>query len=75
MRNCDYEEFINRDKVNLDIFWLKDDRSNTQRIFPPQKSSPRKSWKTSFERICRDCDGFGWRRETAGVSQPVKVDA
>jgi hypothetical protein len=37
-RSFDYEELINRDKVSLDIFWLKDRSSKTPKICPTPAS-------------------------------------
>jgi type I restriction enzyme M protein len=78
MRNCDYEEFINCDKVNLDIFWLKDESLEDSANLPAPDiiaAEIMEDLQANFETVCRDCDGFGWRRETVGVSEPVKVDA
>jgi len=42
------EELIKRDKLNLDIFWLKDESlEDSAPIFPNPTSSPPKSSKTS----------------------------
>ena len=45
-----YDDLVKRDKVNLDIFWLKDDSLEDSAIFPRQTSSPPRSWKT-FRRV------------------------
>jgi hypothetical protein len=42
-----YEDLIKRDKINLDIFWLKTKPLKTPPIFPPPKSSPPTLSKTS----------------------------
>jgi hypothetical protein len=63
MRNHEHRGFTNRHKVNLAIFWLKDEHSNTLPIFRRQTSSPQKSWKTSkrtlkqFAEIATDLGG------------------
>ena len=33
-RSFSYEELLKRDKVNLDLFWLKDESLETARTFP-----------------------------------------
>ena len=43
-----YEELTKRDKVNLDIFWLKDEALEDSANLPPPKLSPRRlptTWK------------------------------
>ncbi len=35
-----YDDLIKRDKVNLDIFWLKDESLEDSANLPPQTSSP-----------------------------------
>ena len=42
-----YDELVKRDKVNLDIFWLRDESMGDTANLPRPTSSPMKSWRTS----------------------------
>jgi hypothetical protein len=46
-RAFDYEDLMKRDKVNLDIFWLRDKNLEDSDDLPPPTSSPRRSPTTS----------------------------
>jgi len=62
----------------FDIFWLKDESLEDSANLPAPDiiaAEIMEDLQANFETVCRDYERFGWRRETAGVSEPVKVDA
>jgi type I restriction enzyme M protein len=46
-RSFDYDELINRDKVSLDIFWLRDQSLEDSDNLPEPACLPARSWMTS----------------------------
>jgi hypothetical protein len=44
-RRFAYADLVARDKVNLDIFWLKDDTSTTPTCCRRRRRSRRRSWR------------------------------
>jgi hypothetical protein len=72
MRNYHYEELTNRD-----LLAQRRSLEHSANLPAPDIIAAKimEDLQANFETVCRDCDGFGWRRETAGVSEPVKVDA
>ena len=47
LKSFTYDELIARDKVNLDITWLRDESSRTSTTCPRPRSSPARSSRTS----------------------------